>query len=132
MKHARTLFDIPLNPSVKEKDELRLSKQAKELYDLLGLGPVTTGEAAAIACQYNARFNEIRATLMDMGLTVDMTEGQGGNNSYEIVNFKGSKYQAHLRKKGYYGKENQKENRKGKVPETTEAETQNNSAIVVT
>lgn len=94
------LVEILLNPSVKEKDELRLTKQAKEIYDLLGLGPVTTDEASIIAKQYNARFNEIRTALMPLGLTVDMTEGQGGNNSYEIVNFEGSKYEAHLRKKG--------------------------------
>lgn len=94
------LSEILLNSSVKEKDELRLSKQAKEIYDLLGLGPVTTDEASAIAKQYNARFNEIRHALQPLGLTVDETEGQGGNNSYEIVNFEGSKYAAHLRKKG--------------------------------
>lgn len=95
------LAEILLNPSVKEKDELRLSKQAKEIYDLLQLGPVTTWELSIIACQYNARVNEIRQALMPLGLTVDLTEeGEGGNNKYEIVEFEGSKYQAHLRKKG--------------------------------
>ena len=94
------LSEIPLNPSVKEKDELRLSRQAKEIYDLLQLGPVTTSEAAIIACQYNARINEIRHALMEKGLTVDLTEGTGGNNTYEIVEFEGSNYQKHLKKKG--------------------------------
>ena len=116
------LSEILLNPSVKEKDELRLSKQAKEIYDLLGLGPVTTGEAATIACQYNARINEIRQALMDIGLTVDETDGVGGNNKYEIVNFEGSKYQEHLRKKGYYGKEKSQENSQEQTKiETTKA-----------
>lgn len=94
------LTEILLNPSVEEKDELRLSNQAKEIYDLLQLGPVTTSEAATIACQYNARINEIRQALMPLGLAVDETNGEGGNNKYEIVNFEGSKYKAHLRKTG--------------------------------
>lgn len=94
------LSEILLNPSVEEKDELRLRKQAKEIYGLLQLGPVTTDEASAIAKQYNARINEIRHVLQDLGLTVDETDGTGGNNKYEIVEFEGSRYQAHLRKKG--------------------------------
>ncbi|GAH43380.1 unnamed protein product, partial [marine sediment metagenome] len=93
------LSEIPLNPSVKKKDELRLSRQAKEIYDLLQLGPVTTDEASAIAKQYNARINEIRHALLELGLTVDEKDGQGGNNKYEIVKFEGSCYQTHLKKK---------------------------------
>lgn len=95
------LSEILLNPSVEEKDELRLSRQAKEIYGLLQLGPARTSELNVIACQYNARINEIRQALMPLGLTVDLTkQGDGGNNEYEIVEFEGSKYQAHLRKEG--------------------------------
>lgn len=95
------LTEILVNPSVETEDEMRLSNQAKEIYGLLQLGPVTTSELAAIACQYNARVNEIRRALLEKGLTIDLTEkGEGGNNKYEIVNFEGSKYEAHLKKEG--------------------------------
>jgi len=41
---------------------------------------------------------------------------------YEIVNFEGSKYQEHLRKKGYYGKEKSQENSQEQTKiETTKA-----------
>lgn len=103
MNQRQTLFSelLLLNPSVEEKDELRLSRQAREIYGLLQLGSARTSELATIGLQYNARINEIRHAIMELGLTIDLTEeGEGGNNKYEIVEFEGSRYQTHLRKKG--------------------------------
>ena len=101
MNRQMMLAEIPLNPSVRAKDELRLSKQAREVYEKLQTGPLTTGELSDIACQYNARLNEIRHTLQPLGLTVDLVkEGNNGNNEYAIVEFEGSNYQKHLQKRG--------------------------------
>ena len=94
------LSEILLNPSVDVKDELRLSKQALELYSLLQLGPVRTLEAAAIACQYNARINEIRHAIAPLGLMVDEIEGSGGDNSYEIVELDRSTFWQKVKSKG--------------------------------
>jgi hypothetical protein len=94
------LSEILLNPSIKEKDELRLSNQAKKIYDLLKLGPVTTSEAAAIAKQYNARINEIRHILAPLGLMIDELEGQGGENSYLIVELERSTFWKEKKEKG--------------------------------
>jgi len=98
------------NPSVEKEDEIRLSRQAAEIYNLFTLGPVRTGELAAIACQYNARINEIRKYLRPKGKTVDMTEKDpGGNNKYEIVDFHGSNYQQTLMKRGMKNGKDKKE-----------------------
>lgn len=97
--HQMMLCEIPLNPSVKEKDELRLSGQALEIYGLLGLGPVRTSEAAAIAKQYNARINEIRHALVRKGLMVDEIEGEGGENKYEIVDLETSTFWKKVKEK---------------------------------
>lgn len=94
------LCEIPLNPSVKAEDELRLSRQALELYNLLTLGPVRTSEAAAIACQYNARINEIRHAIFKLGLMVDEIPGQGGDNIYKIVNLEQSTFFKNVKAKG--------------------------------
>ena len=115
------LAEVPVNPSVKPEDELRLSRQALEVYKMLRWKPMWTSDLILpsgvvciycswhfkpdqlthINCQYLARLYEIRQALMPLGLTVDLTEeGESGNNKYEIVEFKGSRYQAHLRKRG--------------------------------
>lgn len=94
-----TIAEILLNPSVKEKDELRLSKQAKEIHGLLQLGPARTSELNAIACQYNARINEIRHAIVHQGLIVDEIEGKGGENSYKIVNLEDSTFWKQVKEK---------------------------------
>jgi len=94
------LTEITLNPSVKEKDELRLSRQALEIYNLLKLGPVTTQQAASIACQYNARINEIRHALKFFGLMVDKIEGRDGGNIYQIVTLEKSTFWKEIKQKG--------------------------------
>ena len=93
------LTEILLNPSVKEKDELRLSKQAVEIYNLLQLGPARTSELAAIGLQYNARINEIRHAICHQGLMIDEVEGEGGDNSYTIVNIEQSKFWKKVKEK---------------------------------
>lgn len=78
-------FELLLNPSVRDVDQLRLSRQAEKIYELLQRGPVKTSELAAIGLQYNARLNELRHALVKVGLMVDQQEGQGGENEYTIV-----------------------------------------------
>ena len=94
------LCEIRLNPSVKAEDELRLSRQAREIYNLLNLGPVKTSEAAAIACQYNARINEVRHAIVKLGLMVDEIPGQGGDNTYKIVPIEQSTFWKNVKAKG--------------------------------
>ena len=78
-------FEVLLNPSVKERDGLRLSRQARRIYALLQRGPVKTSELVAIACQYSARIFEIRKALAPLGLMIDEVTGEGGQNKYRIV-----------------------------------------------
>lgn len=94
------LFEIPLNPSVKEADELRLSKQAWQIYNLLQIGPVTTWELSSIACQYGARISEIRHALKPLGLMIDEIEGHNGGNIYKIVALKESIFWQKVKDKG--------------------------------
>jgi len=86
MTHRQmTIGELLLNPSVKNKDTLRLSRQAEKIYALFRRGPVKTSQLAAIACQYNARISEIRHSIVKIGLMVDEIEGSGGQNEYRIV-----------------------------------------------
>jgi len=120
-KRQMLLSEVPVNPSVEPEDELRLSAQALDIYKRLKHKAMWTADLILpdgvicplcgfcsslspethINCQYNARLNEIRHALMEMGLTVDLTEEcASGNNKYEIVNFEGSRFQAHLKETG--------------------------------
>lgn len=78
-------FEILLNPSVRDADQLRLSRQAERIYALLQSGPVRTSQLAALSLQYNARINEIRHALFKIGLMIDQRDGQGGENEYTII-----------------------------------------------
>lgn len=93
-------LEILLNPSVKGKDELRLSRQAGKIYVLLQRGPVKTSQLAEIGLQYNARVNEIRHAIVKLGLMVDVVEGSGGENQYEIVGLDRSKFWQRVRDRG--------------------------------
>lgn len=99
--HQMTIaeLEILLNPSVKGKDELRLSRQAEKIYELLQRGPVKTSELSAIACQYNARLSEIRHALVKTGLMVDEIEGSGGQNEYRIVGLEQSTFWKKVKEK---------------------------------
>jgi len=92
--HQMTIgeLEILLNPSVKGKDELRLSRQAEKIYELLQRGPVKTSELAAVACQYNARVSEIRHAIVKMGLMVDEIDGEGGENQYQLTELQQSTF----------------------------------------
>jgi len=94
--------EILLNPSVPADEELRLSVQALKIWGIFRRGlPVFTSQLSKVACQYNARLNEVRQALMKFDLTIDLThKSRFGNNTYEIVRFQGSKYQKHLREIG--------------------------------
>jgi len=95
-----TIEEILLNPSVKDIEQELLNAQAWELYGLLKLGPVTTSKAAAKACQYNARINEIRHALFKIGKMIDMVEGDGGENSYIIVPLEKSTFWEKVKSRG--------------------------------
>lgn len=101
MAHRQmTIGELLLNPSVKSKDTLRLSRQAEKIYHLLQRGPVKTSELAAIGYQYGARVSEIRHSLVKIGLMVDEIEGSGGQNEYRIVELGRSAFWRKVRQKG--------------------------------
>jgi len=93
-------FELLLNPSVREKDELRLSKQARAIYELLRRGPVRTSELATIGLQYNARINEVRHAVIKLGLMIDQQEGEGGENQYRLVELQQSVFWRKVKQKG--------------------------------
>ncbi len=91
-------LSLTLNPSVKEKDELRLSRQAMEMYELflardrMGL-LVSTNDLDAIGDQYQARLYEVRRALISKGLCIDLVKkGEGGVNYYKLVNLEQSTF----------------------------------------
>ena len=92
-------FEVLLNPSVKERDGLRLSRQARRIYDLFERGPVETSALVAIACQYNARLSEIRHALVPLGLMIDEVTGEGGQNKYHIVELQQSTFWKNVEQK---------------------------------
>ena len=86
MPDRQTTFEILLNPSVDERDELRLSKQAMKIYELLTIRSVSNVEMSEIALKYTGRVSEIRQALERFGQTVKATRGEGGLWSYSIAN----------------------------------------------
>ena len=90
-----------LNPSVGQADKTRLTAQARRIYQRLQEGPVSTGELAGMAAQYNARIKELRDYLRDFGLTVDrVSHNPRGDNRYILRSFHGSNYEKTLMAKG--------------------------------
>ena len=84
------LKEIQVNPSVPPEDELRLSRQAMKIYELLRgrhkYGRwVNVDELSNIARQYNARLNEIRRALIPLGLIVGPPDKRDGLNWYRII-----------------------------------------------
>lgn len=92
-------FEILLNPSVKDRDQLRLSAQAGKILDLLERGPVKTSQLAEIGCQYQARLSEVRHALVKLGLMIDQRDGQGGENEYTIVELDRSTFWQRVKEK---------------------------------
>ena len=92
-------FEVLLNPSVKDKDQCRLSRQSERILDLLERGPVKTSQLAAIACQYNARLSEVRHCILRLGLMVDQIDGEGGENEYTIVELDRSTFWQRVKEK---------------------------------
>lgn len=94
------LSEIPLNPSVEVEDELRLSRQCREMYSLfrvrekIGLS-VSTIDLDEIGDQYQARLFELRRALIKIGLCIDLIKkGKGGVNYYALVNVDESSFYA--------------------------------------
>ena len=94
------LLEILLNPSVKDVDVERLSKQSIAIFNCFKRGPVKTSLAASIARQYNARINELRHALVKVGLMIDKQEGEGGENTYVIVPLDVSTFWQKVKRKG--------------------------------
>lgn len=86
MPNRQATFEILLNPSVAEEDELRLSRQAIKIYKLLTVHRVSNVEMAEIALKYTCRVSEIRQALERFGQTIKATRGEGGLWFYSIVN----------------------------------------------
>lgn len=101
ISHQMTLseLEILLNSSVEPQDVLRLSKQAMKIYELLQIGPVKTSDLALVSFQYNARVHEVRHALVKIGLMLDLKEGEGGQNQYEIVSIEQSSFWKKVRKR---------------------------------
>lgn len=99
LNNGRIEFQIPPNRSVGPEDMLRLSRQAKAIYERLQAGPATTSELAAIGLQYGARINSLRHYLVKQGKCVDVIEGENGNNLYEIVPLERSTFWRRVREK---------------------------------
>lgn len=100
--HQMTLpeLEMLLNPSVKGKDELRLSQQARRIYDLLQRGPVKTSQLAEIGLQYNARLSEVRHAIVGLGLMIDQCgEGESGENQYQLVELEQSTFWKKVKEK---------------------------------
>ncbi len=92
-----TFENLRTNPTVPKADVLRLKRQAIAIYNHLKAGPMTTEQLNLIAHQYNARINELRRWLKGYGLTIDcIAHDRHGNNTYKLVPFAGSRYQAQL------------------------------------
>ena len=85
-----TFADMELNPSVTTRDELRLCRQAWEIYKLFfEFSEVSTLQLQAVAYQYSARIFEIRRSLKinKTGKTIKLIRrGKGGVNYYSLVN----------------------------------------------
>ena len=92
-------FELLLNPSVRDADQLRLSRQAQRIYALLKSRPARTSQLAALSLQYNARLNELRHALAKVGLMIDQRDGQGGENEYTIVEIDRSTFWQRVKEK---------------------------------
>jgi len=93
-------FEILLNPSVPEADELRLSRQVEEMYCLFveakkaGL-PVPNTELAKIGLLYQSRLYELRRALIPCGWCIDLVQKtESGLNYYALVRLEQSTFYA--------------------------------------
>lgn len=100
MATQQLTFEVLANSSVKREDKLRLTRQASKIYRSLQQGPMRTSELAAIACQYCARINELRHAIIKVGLMIDETKGEGGENQYRIVPIEESTFWRKIINKG--------------------------------
>jgi len=91
-------FEILLNSTVLAEDEIRLTKQAWQIFRLfysngrVNPAVVTTGRLRAMAGQYNARLSEIRRALIPLGWCIDEFHAVGGNNIYKMAPVETSRY----------------------------------------
>jgi len=93
-------FEILLNPSVPEADELRLGRQVEKMYSLFverrkaGL-TVSNTELAKIGFVYQARLYELRRALIPHGWCIDLVrKSEGGVNCYSLVPLEDSTFYA--------------------------------------
>jgi hypothetical protein len=99
-------FEILLNPSVPDAEQLRLSRQGHRMYRLFAAShkmgtKVSTESLMEIACQYSARLNELRHALIPLGWCIDMVrKGSGGNNYFKLVRLGESSYYKNRHERG--------------------------------
>jgi len=93
-------FEILLNPSVPQADELRLSRQVEEMYRLFveaqkaGV-PVANTELARIGLLYQSRLYELRRALIPLGWCIDLVgKTDGGVCFYQLVRVEESRFYA--------------------------------------
>jgi hypothetical protein len=82
-----TFADIPLNPSVREQDEIRLAAQARAIVKRLvdGFLPAPTNkQLCAISLKYTGRLSEIRDAVKAIGLQLIGKDLGKGLWEYEI------------------------------------------------
>jgi len=98
-------FEILLNPSVPEIDELRLARQSQRMYRLFvsryrsGLS-VSTMDLTIIGAQYNARLYELRRALIPRGWCIDLVRrSENGIAYYKIVRLDESEFYKKLQVK---------------------------------
>lgn len=98
-------FEILLNPSVPEINELRLVRQSQRMYRLFVSRyrtslPVSTSDLTTIGAQYNARLYELRRALIPLGWCIDLVKrSETGVRYYKIVRLAESEFYKKLQTK---------------------------------
>lgn len=87
-------FEILVNSSVTEADELRLSRQVRAMYRLFAEGRLVSNIALAqIGRQYGARLWELRRALVRIGFCIDLiTKTRGGLCFYQMRQLSESRF----------------------------------------
>jgi len=91
-------FQILLNPSVPESDELRLSRQGYRIYKIFADAHrsnrlVANTELVQVGLGYGGRIFELRRALIPLGWCVDLIrKGGNGLNYYAMIRLAESEF----------------------------------------
>jgi hypothetical protein len=92
--HEQMTLEVLLNPSVRQEDEIRLSRQARKIVKRLtdGFLPApTNADFGKIALKYTSRLSEIRDAVEAIGLQLVAKDQGEGLWEYEIQNGAGKR-----------------------------------------